>query len=745
MNKTNTLKLLISGLVKSLILILITFQLITEQAKADKKKKVKFPATKITSLNYHEGISEITPGTSFPLNISLQSESDFPENGRYQIPVTFYLFADGNIDNLNTKNIAGSSLYLGRAYVRSPRKGQNTYNLEIEVKDDLLGHNGNYKLIAWLDPENEKSAKSDSELFVSDFPVTVSDRQFNQPALSITKIDLDQQAILEDATQEKIIGGTLTVQSKFINTESVKVSACLVGSDIICTALPVWDSAIQDYSDSFRMLNLERNDNLTTLFQLKVPPLQAGNSFKIRIILEDENHIAASTYAESNFGVFTAPQSDFYAETDYAKDVRSKFSLANKRIKQLRLKGKRVNPNYRLVKTKDGSIDLAKSLDAIVSNKNFVLARALGKTTQSDSYNLPPGLVSNIPGSRFNMPDQDFPWLKDIGVKADPPPEAYKGSGFPNLTEYKRCIPFFCGPTTTKDAGKQPSESCIRRFCGSTLEDIRYGGRNPNLLEVNAGFDKSFSASGFGARVGIGGQAKVYHDKAISDYVAASYSTSAYFGVKVFSYSVPIFDVRSQTVYSPTEITDSMSRNVFKVLGRVIEKKESKSDSLSLTISQTYGVKKTAEVGIGPYDIDIDVEAGGTGGLQLAVGQIDILRGISGSLTPFARAGATAKASTSVGFGSFGVSGELTLIEDRVPVVATFNVGLNLSKKRITPQLNLNISNELIGPNGNIKLFIEIDLLLGSVTYSTTIASFSTGTFTSSIYNKDTIFAEIAY
>jgi len=715
------------------------------QAVAASKKSGKFPETKIVSLNYHEGLTEITPGLNFPIDLSLQSSEDFPESGRYLVPVSFYLVESSRLEDITEKNIAASSIYLGKAFVRSPKKGSNQYNLDIPSQEALVGHTGTYALVAWLDPAGEKSGKKKTKLYLSGLNVTVSEDHYNQPELSIVKIDLDQQAILASDSEDKILGGTLTVQSRFTSTNTVRVSACLVLHDASCQNLPIWNSEIQNYDSYFKLSNLERNDQLTTLFQLKLPPQGDEGFNKIRIKLEDESGNALNTQADADLHVFRGQTASFYDDSDFAQDVRSKMAEASKTIKRLRLKGKIPNPLFSLKKTKDGKIDLAKSLDGIVSAKNLVVAKAIGKTTNADSYSLPDGLVSQIPGSRFNMPDQDFPWLKDIGVKADPPPEQYNGKGFPNIAEYRRCIPFFCGPNSPDEAGKEPSESCIRRFCGSTFEDIRYGGRNTNLLDISTGFDKSFSAGGFGARVGISGQSKVYHDKAISDYVAASYETNAFFGVKVFSYSVPIFEAGSQSVYSPTEIGESKSRNLFKLLGRVIEKKEETSGGLSFTISRTFGVEKKAEVGVGPFSIDIKVTAGGTGSLTLAVEQIDVLRGIVGSVTPAASAGATARAVTDVGVGRFGVSGELTLIEDRLPVTATFNVGLDLARKLVKPQLNLNISNVLIGPNGRIDLILEVGVSPFTITYSTKLVSFSTGSFTTSIYNKNTIFGEIAY
>lgn len=712
------------------------------QADAAKKKKtVKFPQTRITAFNYHDGISKITPGLSFTVDASIHAAADFPEAGRYQVPVALYLAHPESAGGITKANIATNTIYLGRGYIRSPKKGESVHQLEISGQEALIGHDGNYKLIAWLDPEDAKSLGSG--LFFSDLTVEVSGKNYNKPALSIAHVDLDTQAILAGDTEAKTLGGSLTVQSQFANTASGFISACLVQADGACSSLEIWDPAVRGYGSGFRILNLDNNDKVTTLFQLKLPPLAPGQNSRIRFRIEDESLLAESAESEADFTVFTAPVFSSHANTDFDTDVKERIKAARRTFRQMRLRG--VIPSFKLKKSKDGSIDLARSLESIANARNAVVIKAIGKTVNADSSSLPPDMVSSITGSRFNMPDQDFPWLKDIDVKADPPPQEYRGAGFPTIAEYRRCIPFFCGPNSPAEAGQAPSESCIRRFCGSTFEDIRYGGRNPNLLEVNTGYDKSYSAGGFGARVGIGGQAKVYHDKAISDYVAASYNAEAFFGVKVFSYSVPIFEATSQAVYSPTELTEGMSRNEFKILGRLIEKREAGSSGLSIRISKTYGVKKSADVGIGPFSVDIQVEAGGTGGLGLGIDQIDILRGISGNVTPFARIGATARAVTDVGFGRFGVSGELTLMEDSVPVVATFNVGLDLARKVIRPQLNLNISNILTGPNGRIDLILIVGSGIFEISYSTKLASFSTEEIPTSIYNKNTVFSELSY
>ena len=711
------------------------------QAEADKRKKIKFPKTSITSINYHEGVSIITPSLGFTVDVSIRTSNDFPEFGRYHLPVAFYLVDPNSIYSVKKETIAANSIYLGRGYINSPRKGDTQHSIEIPGQEALLGHDGSYKLIAWLDPDGEKL--DNSEIYLSDLELSISSDLYNKPSLAFTNVTLDQQAVLADESQPRVLGGSLTIQSQFANTESSFITACFVKDDGECLALEMWDASIGDYGLGFRIRNLERNDKVTTLFQLRLPPQESNLNARIRFKIHDDAGQSSSAQIDTDFGIVPRPISNFFEDTDFAKDVRSRILAATRSLKKMRMKGK--VPVFKLKKSKDGKIDLVRSLEAISNVKNAVVAKAIGKTVNADSSSLPSGLVSSIPGSRFNMPDQDFPWLKDIEVKADPPPQEYKGNGFPNIAEYRRCIPFFCGPNSPEEAGREPSESCVRRFCGSTFEDIRYGGRNTNLLEVNTGYDKSFSGGGFGARVGVGGQAKVYRDKAISDYVAASYATQAFFGVKVFSYSLPIFEASSQAVYSPTEITESMSRNEFKILGRLIEKREAGSNGLSVRISKTYGVKKSAEVGIGPFSIDIEVEAGGTGGLGLGIDQIDVLRGISGNVTPYAEIGASARAVTDVGIGRFGISGELVLIEDSVPLVATFNVGLDVARKVISPQLNLNISNVLTGPNGRIDLILVVGSFPFEVEYSTRLASFSTEQETTSIYNKTTVFAEISY
>jgi hypothetical protein len=628
--------------------------------------------------------------------------------------------------------------------------GNSTFDLRVAVAEHLPGIEGSYALVAWLDPTNAVLPPHAQRIFPASFNVEVASIATEAAGVEIASFEPDRLSMVAVADTGSFIEGMIGIEALQSDAHNIEVSLCAVlpgATSNSCTELEVLRPQEGVFGPSYPVVKVEKDETVTTMFRAKLPAMTGSGDITLRAHVWS-NGVGQGDPSDTRERIVSseaAPMVFTRMSTDFERDVVRQMAVARRRLKQERLRGRVVNP-LKISKVKNSgtkAIDLDQVLTKITSS--VPTTAPLTKVRDLNSNALPTGLVSSIPGSRFNMPDQDFPWLDSIGVIAPPPPKRFNGTPYPTLQEFLLCIPFFCGPNSQTEAGREPSQSCVRQFCGSTKEDVNFGGRNTNLLDEQIGFDKNFTGGGFGARVGVTGRAKVYHDKAISDYVAASYETGAFFGVKLFSYSVPIFEASSQSVYSPTEIGSSQTRNELKILGLVIEREDRPSNGLSVTIRRTYGVDKNADVGLGPISVDIEVQAGGSGGVTLAVEQIDILRGIVGSLTPSAGCGARARALTDVGIGRFGIEGELNLFEDRVPATATFNVGLDVSKKSVTPQLDFDIRNELDGPNGRIKLILEIGVPPLSESFSTTLASFSTGTFVTPIYDKTTTFGSIRY
>lgn len=708
----------------------------------------RFAAVKVTSINQRTESRKIAPGSRLDLQVGFFLSKSWNDQGRKELGIAWYLLPqDQQISEIAVQKLG---TYIGRSAVRALPVGESNFDLRVAVTDHLPGIEGTYSLVAWLDPTNAVLPRGSQRVHAAPFSVEVASVSTEASGVEIAAFEPDRLALVPVAGSDTFIEGTIGIEALQIDAHNLEVSLCAVfpGSPIdSCTPLEVLRPKEGVFGSSYPIARIEKDEVVTTMFRAKLPKTPTNGELTLRAQVWT-GRVGEGTPSDSRDRVISseaAPNVFTRMSTDFERDMARQIALARKRLKQERLRGKIPNP-LRVAKVRNSgakSIDLDQVLARVTST--IPTTAPLTKVKESDSYALPTGLVSSITGSRFNMPDQDFPWLNNITVTAPPPPEKYNGKAYANLEEFLLCIPFFCGPNSKEEAGREPSQSCVRQFCGSTKEDVNFGGRNSNLLDEQIGFDKNFSGGGFGARVGVTGRAKVYHDQAISDYVAASYETGAFFGVKLFSYSVPIFEASSQSVYSPTEIGSSQTRNELKILGLVIEREDRPSNGLSVTIRKTYGIDKNADVGLGPISVDIEVQAGGSGGVTLAVEQIDILRGIVGSLTPSAGCGAKARALTDVGIGRFGIEGELNLFEDRVPATATFNVGLNVSAKSVTPQLDFDIRNELDGPNGRIKLILEIGISPLTQSFSTTLASFSTGTFVTPIYDKTTTFGSIRY
>lgn len=722
----------------------IILSLLISQPSQAASKASRLPHVAIQSLNYQDGIVEATPGRRFSLEVTVKAAKDFPEPGRHIVPISFYLVPQEISQAVTRESIARDGLYFGSSDIRSPHRGISDFPVDFIVPETLVGREGTYTLVAWLDPGAQRIKASKNKLFISPLTIRLSDEKYGKAALAVGRIVPDSNAVISD--RDQIIGGSLEIESYFSDSPAVSVSFCKVVSAEECIPLKVWDYTQQTYADRFQVRSgVRKNQAVTTLFQLILPQELMTRQITIKTTVEDINQVVSAGSAEFKLSSYAGVPGNLYEDTDFAREVRNRIAQAKSQIRKGRQTGRISNPAslFRIRKGQSRPVKLSAILNTISKNARVILSAA--KVNEQDTTTPLVGLKSNLPGSRFNMPDGDFVWLKDIGVTAPPAPERYKGTGFADFSKYLACIPFFCGPNSPDEAGKEPSESCIRSFCGTTLEDLRYGGRNTNLLDEQAGFDKSYSSSGFGARVGVSGQAKVYHDPAVMNYVAASYDTDAFFGVKLFSYSIPIFEIGSQSVYSPTAIEYSMSRSFLKFLGQTVALREGKSSGLELTISQFFGAGKDGSVGIGPISVDLTVEAGAHASLGLSIPAIDSNVGIQGSVSPGASIGATASANVDIGIGDFGIDCTLTLMSDQLPVTATFNPQLNISRKVVTPKLNLNITNQLTGPEGSIDLHLEIGPPGFRVSHSKNVVSFSTGNITTPIYNKNITFGDLSY
>ena len=717
-----------------------------EQSTSTRAKT--FPLVTITSLNSPTGETTVAPGRRFDVTAETFLPKSWNDQGRLELTIGWYLLKNEGV--VTPKNVLKDGTYIGQSSIRSIPVGNASHDLRFPIANTLPGIEGSYSLVALLDPLNRVYPESvQSRVFVAPFQVTVKGAQAQLSSVEIASFTPDSMAFVPVGVDTTYLEGTLALDSIGGDSSDLAVSVCAVpqgGSSDQCRPLEMLNPEDGSYGTSYPVRLVESDDTVTTMYRAVLPADIAEGDITLRA--QVWRGVAyngdALDSAERIVSAERAPMVFQRTKTDFEREIERQAAIAKRGFKKARIRGNAVNPLRLAALKRSGNAPL--DLDAVLTRiaQNPQLAQ-LSKVTVEDSFSLPSGLTSTIPGSRFNMPDQDFPWLNNITVTAPPPPESYQGTPFPTIAEFNRCIPFFCGPNSQAEAGKEPSQSCIRQYCGSTKADISFGGRNPNLIDEQIGFDKNFTGGGFGARVGVTGRAKVYHDKVISDYVAASYQAGAFFGVKLFGFSLPIFEANSQTVYSPTEILASQTQNELKILGLVIERENRPSQGLSFEISKTYGVEKNAGVSLGPISVDIEVEAGGTGGVRLAVEQIDVLRGIVGSLTPYARCGAAARALTDVGIGRFGIEGSLDLFEDSVPVTATFNVGLDISKKTVTPQLDFDIRNILEGPKGRIKLILEINFGITTESFSTTLASFSTGRFESTIYDKTTTFGSVKY
>ena len=734
-----------------------TIEVLAQQRKVRQTatQKRAFAPVTVTALNLPEGENIIAPGRRFDISADLFLAKSWNDQGRTELVIGWYLLPiDSPIASdagaIPIQPILRSGTFIGQSGIRGIPTGKSSHNFRFPVVSSLPGIEGEYRLVSILDPLSKIYPSTFGRRgYVAPFTVTIKPLQAQLNTVEIASFTPDTMAFVPVGDERTFLEGTIALDSIGGASSDLSVSICAVPASAnsdTCQPLEILNPKDGTYGSAYPVDTIAHDDTVTTMYRALLPiELANGDiSLKAQVWRGKAYEGEPLDTRERVVSAERAPMVFQRTMTDFERERERQLALARRALKKQRIRGSIVDPIRVAALRRSGERPL--DLDALLTSitRNPKLA-SLSRISVEDSFSAPPGLVNSIPGSRFNMPDQDFPWLNNIGVTAPPPPEMYQGRPFPNKEQFTRCIPFFCGPNSPAEAGREPSQSCVLQYCGSTLEDINFGGRNPNLIDEQMGFDKNFSGGGFGARVGVKGRAKVYHDRVISDYVAASYEAGAFFGVKLFGFSLPIFDANSQTVYSPTEILSSQTKNELKILGLVIERENKPSQGLSLVISKTYGVEKNADVGLGPISVDVEVEAGGTGGLRLAVEQIDVLRGIVGSLTPSARCGAAARALTDVGIGRFGIEGSLDLFEDSVPVTATFNVGLDISRKTVTPQLDFDIRNILEGPKGRIKLLLEIDLGLFTESFSTTLASFSTGRFETPIYDKTTTFGSVRY
>ena len=154
-------------------------------AKKEKKAASDEVVAELYALNYHEGRSQITPGTNFAVELGALLRKAPSSLGRSEIPVAFFLLPKGfegpysrELLEQNGTLLGHSPLIFGGGVARKVTR--------IAVRSDLSNSPGDYNLVAWSVTQDEgKEKKAIKEQFAGPLAVTVSNERIGLPYIEV--------------------------------------------------------------------------------------------------------------------------------------------------------------------------------------------------------------------------------------------------------------------------------------------------------------------------------------------------------------------------------------------------------------------------------------------------------------------------------------------------------------------------------------------------------------------------------
>lgn len=701
---------------------------------------------KIRAINLSDGQSTVTPGSGLDLEIEFQSSTTFKKE--QMIDFDFYLVAPEGSAQVTLSDIT-SNPYLGYTHSFSPVKGLNTFQARVQTAENLS--EGEFELFAVINASGQVKEPIRDNLYRSGIILSVDPENRYDPALEIVDFEPSQSVIIFKEQSPNSVNGLLVLEAQFTDIELVTLEYCIQISESECRSVQVWDTESQSFLEQTSISNLEDRKFQATQFTVLIPEdlrdeliphigKAYGDKFTLKVNASDESGLSAS--ASKEIALFPPLPINPYLNTDYGRELQQKANRLRNQLRSARRSGKVPSLLDDLRKTKSRSSTLLKEDQTdfgVISLKQamnmslrqvrktlvgFYRAAYQANTVEQYHGSTP---ASTLAESRFNMSDADFAWLFNINVDVPPPPTKFNGNNpYASYALWERCIPYFCGPVDQSKTGTAPSQACIRYYCGTTKEDIRFGGRNPSLYQKAYGLDSKMSYKGFGFDVGLGSDFEIYADKAINNYVATSAGGHGHFAIKVFNKTVNIFEARLTAVASPTELDNSYMRMGLWFLGLKLQAKEGKTEVKVDGLSATAGYQVKSDVSIAGKGLTLEGKAGGTVGLDIAVQSSTEEDGLKVIIAPWVKLGTSVEVSTAGPGVSFWVSGSLDLVEDRLEESALMDVNLDIVNRRITPSLVFDISNRLLGPKGSLEVGVKFGVDPFTVSGSLTLASFST-------------------
>ena len=224
-------------------------------------------------------------------------------------------------------------------------------------------------------------------------------------------------------------------------------------------------------------------------------------------------------------------------------------------------------------------------------------------------------------------------------------------------------------------------------------------------IQWDVGYKKDWSNAIFSVGLDLGGGASLDERGAIA-------RAHAKVPVRLFGLSSDAIDASAFGRVLPRENqpTDSEFSLAVRVFGETLWSRQ--EEDVNFTYQDDQSITKTYEhrglVFVGPVPVDVRASASGTMGFRTDV-FLDPAR-LNVQVTPYAEASAFASASVNVIVARFGAEGTMTIIKDCLDVGG--EVFLSPPRNnQLTGNVNLSVTNELVGPTGRLYLFVEYPVI----------------------------------
>ncbi|MCB0319488.1 MAG: hypothetical protein KDD60_01100 [Bdellovibrionales bacterium] len=321
-------------------------------------------------------------------------------------------------------------------------------------------------------------------------------------------------------------------------------------------------------------------------------------------------------------------------------------------------------------------------------------------------------------------------------------------SEFPDVDFQRALVSNFCKDDVCDDPNSLVTRST--EGLSQTIANLMASlSKYTEPVRIMKGGSKSYDWSNkyFGATPEFGAHVSVYMpDNGTAADFRGFGDMSTGITVKIVGHSIDLVSISGNVEVAPSSLENNSADVKLVILGEVVKEVQGSAEpSIEKDVDFSFPASEGAseKISLGPIKIGVHADAGGTIGLKgdLSLSPSQLALGVG----PYVQVGASAGADLDLGIADVGVEADLTLLEDDFTISSSLSPSLDLDNGTVSADTDLSLVNSITGPNGKVKIWGSLHLLITTIHKSATLASFSTFQRSDTIYDNEGSFGPISF